>query len=57
MNRYFADDTNLALIEVKRNRVKVTAPEPSINLALLLSSGAIGLVLKRRRKSTEVKYY
>lgn len=48
-DRYFADDTNLALIEVKRNRVKVTAPEPSINLALLLSSGAIGLVLKRRR--------
>ncbi|MEO1372807.1 MAG: hypothetical protein AAFW70_00470 [Cyanobacteria bacterium J06635_10] len=48
--RNFADETNLALIEVKRNRVRVTAPEPSINLALLVSSGVIGVVLKRRRK-------
>ncbi len=48
--RYFADETNLALIELKRNRVRVTAPEPSINLALLVSSGVIGLVLKRRRR-------
>ncbi len=50
VNRYFTDDTNLALIEVKRNRVKVTAPEPSINLALLVSSGVITLAWKRRRK-------
>ncbi len=50
VDRYFADDTNLALLEVKRNRVRVTAPEPSISLALLVSSGVIGVVLKRRRK-------
>ncbi|MEM9925416.1 MAG: hypothetical protein AAF915_16960 [Cyanobacteria bacterium P01_D01_bin.50] len=48
--RYFADETNLALIEVKRNRVAVKAPEPSINLALLVSTGVIGVLLKRRRK-------
>ncbi len=50
VSRYFADDTNLALLEVKRNRVRVKAPEPSISLALLVSSGVIGVVLKRRRK-------
>lgn len=48
--RNFTDETNLALIEFKRNRVRVTAPEPSISLALLVSSGVIGVVLKRRRK-------
>lgn len=48
--RNFANETNLALIEFKRNRVRVTAPEPSISLALLVSSGVIGVVLKRRRK-------
>lgn len=50
VDRYFASETNLALIEVKRNRVRVTAPEPSISLALLVSSGVIGVVLKPRRK-------
>ena len=50
VERYFADETNLALIEFKRNRVRVKASEPSINLALLVSSGVIGLVLKPRRK-------
>ncbi len=50
VKRDFADETNLALIEVKRNRVRVTAPEPSTSLALLVSGSIIGVVLKRRRK-------
>lgn len=50
VKRDFADETNLALIEVKRNRVRVTAPEPSTSLVLLISSGVIGVLLKRRRK-------
>ncbi|MEA5597865.1 hypothetical protein [Rivularia sp. UHCC 0363] len=49
-NRNFANQTNLALIEFKRNRVLVKAPEPSANLALLLSSGVIGVMIKRRRR-------
>ena len=49
--RYFANETNLALVEVTRNQVKVRAPEPSISLTLLVSSGVIGVILKRRRKS------
>lgn len=49
--RKFENETNLALIEIKRNRVTVQeVPEPSISLALLVSSGIIGVVLKRRRK-------
>ncbi|MCJ8282411.1 MAG: PEP-CTERM sorting domain-containing protein [Rivularia sp. ALOHA_DT_140] len=49
-NRNFANQTNLALIEYKLNTVLVKAPESSTGLALLLSSGAIGIMLKRRRK-------
>ncbi len=48
--RNFENVTNLALIESKRNRVTVKAPEPSISLALLVSSGIVGVVFKRRRK-------
>lgn len=50
LERHFADETTVALVEVKRNRARVTAPEPSASLALLLSSSVISLVLKRRRK-------
>lgn len=50
VERFFTNETNLALIEIKRNRVRVTAPEPSINLALLISGSAIGLALKNRRR-------
>ena len=50
LQRYFADETNLTLVEVKRNRARVTAPEPSSTLALLLCSGFIGMVLKRRHQ-------
>ncbi len=48
---HFAKETTLALVEVKRNRAEVKAvPEASSSLALLVSSGLIGVVLKRRRK-------
>ncbi len=50
LQRTFATTTNLALVEVKRNQVAVKAPEPSDNIALLISSGVIGIALKRRRK-------
>ncbi|MGB3638690.1 MAG: PEP-CTERM sorting domain-containing protein [Rivularia sp. (in: cyanobacteria)] len=50
LERYFADETTVALVEVKRNRARVTAPEPSASLALLISSGVVWLVLKRRSK-------
>ncbi|MBW4666311.1 MAG: PEP-CTERM sorting domain-containing protein [Cyanomargarita calcarea GSE-NOS-MK-12-04C] len=46
----FEKQTNLALIEVKRNRVRVSTPEPSTYLALLLSSGVIAVALKRKRQ-------
>ncbi|MBF2015545.1 MAG: PEP-CTERM sorting domain-containing protein [Rivularia sp. T60_A2020_040] len=52
LQRYFADDTTVALVEVKRNRAEVQAvPEPSISLALLVSGGVISLVLKRKRRN------
>ncbi|BAY86872.1 hypothetical protein NIES267_63830 [Calothrix parasitica NIES-267] len=47
--RTFANPTNLALIEFQRNRVLAKAPEPSTSLALLLSTGVIGIIIKRRR--------
>ena len=50
LERYFADETTVALVEVKRNRAEVKAvPEPSGTLALLLAGGAVG-ILSRRRK-------
>jgi hypothetical protein len=45
----FANKTNLSLIEVKRNQVRVTAPEPSTGIALLLSCSFVGVVRKRKR--------
>ncbi|MBD6616486.1 hypothetical protein FNW02_11710 [Komarekiella sp. 'clone 1'] len=50
LQRTFANTTNVALVEVKRNQVTVKAPEPSDNIALLISSGVIGIALKYRRK-------
>jgi hypothetical protein len=46
----FEKQTNLALVEVKRNRVRVSTPEPSTYLALLFSSGIIAVALKRKRQ-------
>ena len=48
--RTFANQTNLALIEVKQNTVLAKAPEPSTGVALLLSSSVIGFMVKRKRK-------
>ena len=48
--RSFAKQTNLALIESKRNIALAKAPEPSTGIALLLSGSFIGVALKRKRK-------
>lgn len=48
--RSFAKQTNLALIESKRNIALAQAPEPSTGIALLLSGSFIGVALKRKRK-------
>lgn len=50
LERYFTNETTLALIEMKQNRVQVTASEPSSNLALFLASGVIAIIVNRRRK-------
>jgi hypothetical protein len=54
VKRSFADKTNLALIEIKKNKVTVKTPEPSTSLAFLLGSGVFGLVLKRKRQEKTV---
>ncbi|GAX39884.1 hypothetical protein NIES4075_08460 [Tolypothrix sp. NIES-4075] len=54
LQRYFPNQTNLTLIEVKRNRATVKAPEPSTSLALILCGGVVSVVWKRRRKPTAV---
>ncbi len=46
----FNDNRSLALVEVKRNQARVQAPEPSTNLALLISSGLVGVLLRGKRK-------
>jgi hypothetical protein len=51
LQRSFANTTSLTLIEVKSNQAKVTpVPESSTYLALVFSSGVIGIVLKNKRK-------
>ncbi|MBD0261537.1 MAG: hypothetical protein ICV78_02135 [Tolypothrix sp. Co-bin9] len=50
LQRSFANKTNLALVEVKRNQATVKVPEPSINLALLLGFGVIAFARKAKRK-------
>lgn len=52
LNRSFSNNTKIALIEVKRNRVRVAVPEPSTNIALLLSAIVIGARWKRQQKVT-----
>jgi hypothetical protein len=54
LQRYFPNQTNLTLIEVKRNQAIVKAPEPSTSLALILCGGVVSVILKRRRKTTAV---
>lgn len=50
LQRFFTNETSFSLVELKRNRARVTAPEPSSTLAFLLCSGFIGVALKRRHK-------
>ncbi|MBO3464357.1 hypothetical protein G7B40_002445 [Aetokthonos hydrillicola Thurmond2011] len=52
VQRSFDRQTNLALVEVKRNRAEVRAPEPSTRLALLLGAGLVSVALKSRRKTS-----
>ncbi len=52
LERYFADETTVALVEVKRNRAEVKAvPEASSTLALLLASGVVGIISRRRAQT------
>ena len=51
-SRYFANSTDLTLIEVKTNEASVTVPEPSSTLGLLLFC-LIGVGYKVRRKHLE----
>jgi hypothetical protein len=57
LQRNFANQTNLTLIEVNKNKVRVEVPEPSISLALLFSCGIIGIALKgsKRKAITPTK--
>jgi hypothetical protein len=48
--RFFTNDTNLRLVEVKLNTAVAKAPEPSGGLALLLPSSLTGVILKLKRK-------
>lgn len=56
LQRYFGNQTNFALIEVKQNRATVKAPEPSTNLALILCGGVIGVVLSRRKPTAVLSF-
>jgi hypothetical protein len=49
LQRYFPNETNLTLIEVKRNQAEVSVPEPSTNVAAILVAGVIGVALKRKK--------
>ncbi len=48
--RFFTNDTNLRLVEVKLNTAVAKAPEPSTGLALLLPSSLTGVIFKLKRK-------
>ncbi|GAA6621937.1 hypothetical protein [Scytonema sp. NUACC26] len=51
LQRSFANNTNLTLVEVKRNQARVQAPEPSTTLALLFLYGTFGVALKGKRNT------
>ncbi len=50
LQRFFANKTNIALVEVKRNQATVQAPEPSTNLALLWCCSVISFATRAKRK-------
>ncbi|NMG07297.1 PEP-CTERM sorting domain-containing protein [Brasilonema sp. UFV-L1] len=51
VRRSFDNTAKIALVEVKRNQVRVTAPEPSSSLALLFGCGVVGFVTRAKRKA------
>jgi hypothetical protein len=53
VKRTFASPTNLALIEVRSNKVTVKTPEPSTGIVLLLSCGVVGMLLNKKPNSTK----
>ncbi|WP_407892627.1 PEP-CTERM sorting domain-containing protein [Scytonema sp. NUACC26] len=55
LNRKNAQNTVLALVEIKRNQARVQVPEPSSILALLASSIVMSLVLKGKRKEKSLE--
>ncbi|MBA3920957.1 MAG: hypothetical protein H0X31_04280 [Nostocaceae cyanobacterium] len=52
LKRYFTNQTNLSLVEIKRNRAIVVTPEPSSNIALLFWFSVVSVVLAGKRKVT-----
>jgi hypothetical protein len=51
VQRSFANQTNVALVQVTRNKTRVVAPEPSTGLALLSFCSVIGVVTRAKRKA------
>ncbi|MBD2776829.1 PEP-CTERM sorting domain-containing protein [Iningainema tapete] len=49
LQRYFANQANLTLVALRKSQVRVTAPEPSMSLALLFMGG---LFVGVRRRET-----
>ncbi|NJM71244.1 MAG: hypothetical protein HC862_14020 [Scytonema sp. RU_4_4] len=54
--RYFDKDANVTLIATRRNQARVTAPEPTTNLALLLFSALLAIANKDRLKANLLKH-
>jgi hypothetical protein len=54
VKRTFATKTNLALVEVKSNKVTVKTQEPSTSLVYLFGCSVVGILLKRKRPKRPV---
>ncbi|MDF5724400.1 MAG: hypothetical protein PUP91_28860, partial [Rhizonema sp. PD37] len=50
--RSFNNPANLTLVAVRSNQARVVAPEPSINLALILFCGLVAVATKKRHQAT-----
>lgn len=54
LQRFFPQETKLALVEVKSTQARVsTVPEPSTSMALIFCVGTISLVFKGRRQANQ----
>jgi hypothetical protein len=51
LQRSFANNSNLTLVEVKRNQARVATPEPTTTLALLFLCGTVSVALKGKREN------